>query len=139
MKLKKLMVSGLLAAVMTPVTAHAAKTNLVYVSANTYVTSDHADDYFADIYYGEVSVRGADRFTVGKEICYPKWTRITYNVQGKVTTLQTDSNGMNDTVTRKKNVTVRDEWNNGLKTQVYGNYGYGNTGYIINQSPEEQN
>lgn len=131
-----MILSGLLACLITPVTSKAAETYLVDISGSTYVKSNHADNYTADIYYGEVSVRGADRFTIGKEICYPKWTRITYDVQGKITTLQTDSSGMNDSVTRKKNVTVRDDWNNGPKTQVYGNYGYGNTGYIINQNPE---
>lgn len=44
MKLKKRMVSDLPAAVMTPMAAHAAKTNPVAGSANPYVTFNHADD-----------------------------------------------------------------------------------------------
>ena len=41
--------------------SYAKVTTLWRVTSTTYVTSEHADDYLADTYYGTASVRGADR------------------------------------------------------------------------------
>ncbi len=98
----------------------AAVTVLWQISDTTYATSEHGDSYWADTYYGEVSVRGADRF-IGSDgrNRYVRWVKITYDVQGKMSSAISYSRGKFDEVQRKEQITVKDVWNNGPVTKVY--------------------
>lgn len=60
---------------------------------------------------------------------YPTWCRITYDVQGEISSKQVDSYGKDNQSTYKSSITVQDPWNIGSKTKVFGNYG---TGYVNN-------
>lgn len=90
------------------------------ISDDTYVTSEHGDEYFADTYYGEVSIRGADRYIDEDDgkTRYVKWVKIIYNVQGDIYTKTVYSFGKHDQKTRKAYITVKDKWNFGPKTIV---------------------
>lgn len=138
MKGKRFIIYALAAGLLNSQPISAGYTYLISKTANTYARSYHDDNYFADKYLGEVSIRGADRFYEGNNICYPTFTRLTYDVQGKPSVVSVNSNGMNDTAVRQNSITVYDEWNLGPKTQVYGNYGYGYTGGIATDIPDTQ-
>lgn len=99
--------------------------DLARVSKDTYVTSEHGDNYFADTYYGTVSVKGKDRFFNGTYTAYPTFSRITYDVQGTTYQKQVNSTGKTDATVRTGKITVKDKWNIGSKTKVYGNIGAG--------------
>lgn len=102
------------------------------VSNDTYVISEHADNYLADKYYGTVSVKGKDRFYNGTYTAYPTFSRITYDVQGTIYQKQVNSNSKTDATVRKGEITVQDKWNIGSKTKVYGNIG---NGFVSNAQP----
>lgn len=128
MKTKKWIAAFACALFLVPWAIKAKTTTLVYLTPNTYVTSTHPDNYSADKYTGYLSIRGADRFVYGNIVAYPTWVRITYNVQGKITTKQVNSSGPYDATVRTGSVVVNDYWNIGPKTQVYGNFGYADSG-----------
>lgn len=113
-------------------TVSAKVSTLFKLTSNTYATSEHGDSYFADTYYGKVSVRGADRFYTGSYTAYPTYSQITYDVQGDKTVKKVSSKSKSDTTARKGSVTVKDKWNIGSKTKVYGKYG---SGFVSNDAP----
>lgn len=98
---------------------------LARVGQNTFVTSDHADNFLADTYYGFVSVKGTEWFYNGSYTAYPSFSRITYDVQGTKYQKQVNSTGKTDSTVRTGNITVKDKWNFGSKTKVYANIGAG--------------
>lgn len=104
-------------------TIHAAEITVARLTPNTYVTSEHGDEFLADIYIGKAYVRGTDWFYSGGMTCYPTWSKVTYNVQGSISTRQVNSLGKEDATVRSTSITVKDKWNFGSKTQVYGNFG----------------
>lgn len=89
-------------------------------SSKTYVSSYHPDNYFADTYVGTVSICGTDRKSNGGGWLYPHESKVTYDVQGDVRTCSVYSNSDTDNTTRTNSITVKDEWDAGPKTQVYG-------------------
>lgn len=108
-------------------TVNASVTTLFKFSSGTFVTSEHADNYFADTYIGTAAVRGTDKIYNGSYhppgIYYFTWTRVTYNVQGDFSSTTAYSSGPTDNVSRKSQITVKDKWNFGSKTEVYWNRG----------------
>lgn len=86
---------------------------------NKLISSEHAGG-LSDTYYGKVSIYGKDRKQVGIVWKYPHCCRITYDVQGEITTARIFSNGEKDGVVRTKEVTVKDKWNFGSKTTAQG-------------------
>ena len=122
---------------LAPYVIQGAAVTLFSLTPYTYATSTHGDNYSADTYYGFVSVRGADRLVVGTSACYPTYSEVTYNVQGTIYQRRVYSQGKNDQVVRTDSITVKDLWNTDSKTQVYGGYGYGETGEAIMVTPDE--
>lgn len=118
----------------------ASVSTLFRLTEDTYATSEHADDFFADEYIGRVSVRGKDRFYTGLYTAYPTYSKVTYDVQGDISSKQVDSTGKNDDKVRTGSITVKDKWNLGSKTKVYGNYGSGyfsdDSSYRVNEEAE---
>lgn len=102
----------------------ASTSMLFYHSEHTYVSSYHPDNYFADEYVGTASVRGTDRVVRNQETYGFAWTRITYDVQGEVSSKTAISGSNTDNVTRKVTLTVYDKWNFGTKTKAYYSVGY---------------
>ena len=91
---------------------------------NCYIATEHGDSFFADTYYGTVSVRGADRgVNADGRVVWYKWTQITYDVQGEIYRQRAESHHKDNTYTVVKKITVKDKWNNGPKTRVFWNYG----------------
>ena len=123
-KLRDISLISLMLMLSLTITLFAKTSYLVKISNKTYVSSYHPDDFFADQYYGTVSVLGTDRFYEARHLSYPTYTKITYDVQGKITSCEVKSTGKNDTKVRTDKITVKDKWNLGSKTKVYGNYGY---------------
>lgn len=119
---------------ITPSALQAKTTTLFSISNYTWAKSYHGDNYLDYIYNGEVSIRGADRVVHGNDICYPTEVHIYYNVQGKNYHTSVRSTGKNDSVQRKNTITVEDLWNDGDKTQVWGNYTYAPTGQYVSSS-----
>ncbi|MCM3741607.1 hypothetical protein M3210_15240 [Oceanobacillus luteolus] len=111
----------LLALFVTSVSA--STTTLWRHSSNTYVTSYHPDNYFSDYYKGTASVIGTDRISQGNHTYSFAWTRITYDVQGDVSSKTANSRSSTDNVRRSTILEVYDKWNNGSKTKAYYNYG----------------
>lgn len=105
---------------------------LARVGDETYVKSEHADDFFADTYDGTVSVKGTDWFYNGSYTAYPTYSKITYDVQGTKYVKQVNSTGKTDSNTKTGTITVKDKWNFGPKTQMYGDIGQG---FASNTSP----
>lgn len=97
---------------------------LWWVSSGTYVSTYHADNYWADTYYGTASVRGTDRTYDYKKgyKSYYVWTKITYDVQGDIYYAKAYSRGKKDSVARVDKVTAYDKWNDGEKTRALYNY-----------------
>ena len=113
------------AMLITSTVAYGA-TEFLWKSTNTtYVKTTHGDNYFADTYNGEASVRGKDRDLINGRNVYFKWTKITYDVQGTQTSGTAYSNGKNDARQVRKSITAKDKWNNGSKTKAYYNYATG--------------
>lgn len=98
----------------------AAVTRLWTGTTNSWVSSEHGDNYFADKYIGRVSVRGSERFEGSKFI---QWTRVTYDVQGDLSSRTISSMNPSDSVTRQASIEVSDKWNLGAKTVVRYKYG----------------
>lgn len=115
----------------------AKTTTLFKLTANTYATSYHGDNFFDDTYVGKVSVRGLDRFYTGSGgyIAYPTYSRVTYDVQGNISQKQVNPNGKTDSNIRTASITVKDKWNIGSKTKVYGKYG---EGWVSNGQPSRK-
>ena len=89
---------------------------------DTYVSNDH-DGYWNDTYIGVASVRGTEmRPTVDNRLEWPKWTKITYNVQGEYHSATATAYSNDDDVVRTRSVTAKDKWNFGDKTKVLYNY-----------------
>lgn len=99
--------------------SYAKVTTLWRVTSTTYVTSEHADDYLADTYYGTASVRGADRVKKNNMIYYYNWTRIVYDVQGEIYSTTAPSYGKDHPNQVIRTITVKDKWNDGPKTIAY--------------------
>ncbi|MDO5047066.1 MAG: hypothetical protein Q4D88_00805 [Anaerococcus sp.] len=97
-----------------------AKTlTLAWKSNYTYVRSYHPDNFTADTYTGYLSIRGADRYgTNGSS--YPNYSRITYVKDGIANRYKIHSQGESDTKVRTRQVTFKDDWDFGPKTEVYG-------------------
>ncbi|MCZ7407679.1 hypothetical protein [Parvimonas micra] len=96
------------------------------ISSGTYVSTYHADDYFALYYYGTASVRGTDRGYDSKTgyKSYYTWTQITYLVPGyKPYRARAYSRGKNDSVARVKKIKVKDTLLPGKKTRALYDYG----------------
>lgn len=127
MKIKKSAIA-LSLALLVPCTALASTTTIFQISSYTYATSTHGDEETADTYYGTVSIRGADRVVIGNDVCYPVRSNLYYNVQGRLYEVHVSSQGKNDKVQRTNSITVKDLWNLGPKTTVWGNYDYNPTG-----------
>lgn len=90
---------------------------------NCYIATEHGDGFFADTYYGTVSVRGADRgVNADGRVVWYKWTQITYDVQGEIYRKRAESHHKDNTYTVVKKITVKDKWNIGPKTRVFWNY-----------------
>ncbi len=121
--LTKLIVLSILSLMIFTTSVSAATTTLFRHSASTYVTSYHPDDYFSDYYKGIASVRGADRTVSGSATYSFAWTRITYDVQGSVSSETAYSSSSTDSTTRKKTLEVYDQWDTGSETRAYYNYG----------------
>ena len=106
--------------------AYASVATLWRATNTTYVTSEHDDNFWADTYYGEASVRGADRgLNSDNRNVYYKWTKITYDVQGEIYSKTAYSNGKYDTNQVIERITVKDKQNIGPKTKAYYNYAAG--------------
>lgn len=123
--------SAALLSLLIPSGTAAATVYVYQLTQYTYATSTHPDNYTADSYTGLVSVRGADRLIVGNKVCYPTYSQITYNVQGTPYQKTVYSQGKSDYQVRTATIVVKDYWNIGPKTQVYGGYGYGETGEAV--------
>lgn len=136
MKINKYVLALSMILLTEPAMIHASKVTLFSISNYTWATSIHGDEYTADKYYGEVSIRGADRVIHGNDICYPTRVNIYYNVQDTLYQAHVNSTGKNDTTQRKNSITVNDLWNLGAKTEVWGNYDYAPTGFVVNSSGE---
>lgn len=120
-------------------TAFGSIKTLWKVTSNTYVSSEHGDNFFADTYYGIAAVRGTDRsLNSSYRNVYYKWTKITYDVQGDIYSTTAYSANKNDSTKVVENITVKDKWNFGPQTKVYYNYAAiiadGNTGRSINST-----
>lgn len=100
-------------------TAFAKTTILDSISDKTFISSEHSGGLSAT-YHGKVSIYGKDRKQVGIVWKYPHCCRITYDVQGDITTESILSKGEKDGVVRTKEVTVKDKWNFGSKTTAKG-------------------
>lgn len=92
-------------------------TKFAYTST-TYIKQTHDDGMYADEYFGEVSVRGADWIIDLGYFKYPVSSNITWDVQGDIEKLTISSRGENDSITRTLKKTVRDKWNFGSKTSM---------------------
>ncbi len=104
-------------------TVSAKVTRLWGISNNTYVTSEHGDNWAADTYHGVASVLGADRVRMADgHLGWYQWTKITYNVQGHIYSATARANSKDDRYVRKSEVTARDIWNFGSATRAYYNY-----------------
>lgn len=131
-KLRKMLSISMLTMLMmlsVKTTVFAGLEYLWQVSDATYVSTEHADGYFAYTYYGTASVRGTDRGYDNKTGygVYYVWTKITYNVQGNYSSATAYSGGKNDSSQVVEKITVEDEWNNGPKTIAYYDY---DTAYV---------
>lgn len=92
-------------------------------SDGTYVSTEHGG-FFADTYYGTASVRGTDR-TYNSQYgnrAYFLWTKITYDVQGDITSTTAYSGGPNNSSDVVKKITAKDKWNDEKKTIAYYDY-----------------
>lgn len=92
-------------------------------SSYTYVTSYHPANYFSDYYKGIASVRGLDRIARGNRYYGMAWTRITYDIQGNVSSKTAKSTSNSDKTRRQVVLEAYDKWNVGSKTKALYNYG----------------
>lgn len=92
------------------------------LSSRTYVENYH-EGRLSDTYVGTVSVYGADWIDIGGKFGYPTYSRITYDVQGDVSSKQVNSTGPNDAKQRIAKITVKDKWNFGSKTTCKYSFG----------------
>lgn len=119
MKVKiKIVINSIMFVMLFSVVANAKTTTLFKHSDNTYVTSSHPDDYFADTYKGVASVIGTDRKSVGDKTYSFAWTEITYDVQGSIFSERAHSEGHYDKKTKTKTLNVKDKWNNGRRQEL---------------------
>ena len=102
------------------------------LSSRTYVKNYH-EGGLSDTYVGTVSVYGADWIDIGGRFGYPIYSRITYNVQGDVSSRQVNSTGSDDIKQRVSSITVKDKWNFGSKTTC--NYSFGKAARNTNIQP----
>ncbi len=121
-KTRKILLTALSALAILSLGTHylQAKTTWIHkLSSYTYVKSYHPDNFFADTYTGTLSIKGSERYG-DRRSEYPYSARITYDVQGSITRGFLYSEGERDTKVRTKVVTVKDKWNLGPKTKVFG-------------------
>ena len=125
-KIFKVMTIACAISLLSTSVSYAKVTRLWTGSDASYVESKHGDSYFADKYYGTVSVRGSDRVINKGRYCYFSEVRLTYNVQGKnyIVAARPTSKNSNRPVVKK--IEVKDKWNNGPKTTAT---------YSINYAP----
>lgn len=128
----KMGILGVVTSLVLSTQSFAAVQTLWRATNTTYVTSEHGDGYFAYKYYGTASVRGADRVIMGGRNRYFKWTRITYDVQGKRSSATASSGTKDNTKQIINHVWAKDLWNDGPKTRAYYNY---DTGIVDGSSP----
>lgn len=135
-KLSKAIVCSMCLLMLLPVQANASY--LWKHSSSTYVESVHIG-YWSDEYTGTTSVKGTDRLGKSDGTWSFAWTKITYDVQGDVTTWTSNSTSSNDSVRRYKTQIVYDKWNNSSKTTVNYNYGlrYVSGALPYNDPPDE--
>lgn len=139
---KKILFSVMIVMVFSILTTSSIFAGTTYLwkhSADTYVSSYHPDNYFADSYKGVASVKGTDR-TLNSDgrNAYFKWVKISYDVQGEISERIAYSQGKNSSKVVKETITVKDKWNAGPKTRAYYSYGLGlvdgNVGKTINST-----
>ncbi len=104
---------------------YAKTTMLAKWTSDTYVKSYHPDGFFADKYYGTVSVRGTDRKSFYNKPFYPRYSLIKYNVQGEIFKEIVYSENSTDNVLRVRKIVVKDQWDFGPVTTVRGEIGKG--------------
>lgn len=128
----KMGILGVVISLVLSTQSFAAVQTLWRATATTYVTSEHGDGYFAYKYYGTASVRGADRAIYRGRNCYFIWTRITYDVQGDISSATAKSRSKNNTKQVVEHVTAYDKLNNGKKTRALYNF---STGIVDGSTP----
>lgn len=129
---KKRNVIGLSIMLICSFSMAAMASNIWRLSSKTYVENYH-EGGLSDTYVGTVSVYGADWIDIGGKFGYPTYSRITYNVQGDVSSKQVNSTGPDDGKQRVSKITVKDKWNFGAKTTC--NYSFGKAGRNTNIQP----
>ena len=115
-KVFKVMTIACAISLLSTSVSYAKVTRLWTGSDASYVESEHGDSFWADTYYGTVSVRGSDREIHNGRNCYYREVRLTYNVQGKKYTISVRPISKNSSTQVVKHITVKDKWNNGPKT-----------------------
>lgn len=128
----KMGILGVVISLVLSTQSFAAVKTLWRATKTTYVNTEHGDGYFADKYYGTASVRGADRVILQGRNRYFIWTRITYDVQGDISSATAKSGSKNNTNQVVKHVTAYDKWNIGPKTRALYNY---STGIVDGSTP----
>lgn len=88
----------------------------------TYAENVH-EGFWEDKYYATVSVQGIETKFVNGIHYYPTFSRLTYNVQGKIYVVQIDSEGPEDSVVRTKEDVIKDEWNEEEETTCHYRFG----------------
>ncbi len=121
-KISKIVVSMLLFTLLT-INISAGWVTLFEYTPNTRVWYYHGDGLLADQYDGYARVRGADWRKVGNIWNYYTWTRITFDVQGDISSATAYSGGQSNTTAVQRTVTAKDKWNFGPKTKALYNYG----------------
>ncbi len=117
-KISKVLLLAFIFSIAFTAITFAKVTTLWRISDETYITSEHGDEWWADTYYGVVSVRGTDRFWQDGKNRYVVWARLTYDVQGKKSSITAYSKGKNNPEIVVKKITVKDKWNFGTKTKA---------------------
>ena len=115
-KIFKVMTIACAISVLSTSVSYAKVTRLWTGSDASYVESEHGDSFWADTYYGTVSVRGSDRVINKGRYCYFSEVRLTYNVQGKISSVSVRPISKNSNKQVVKHITVKDKWNTGPKT-----------------------
>lgn len=85
---------------------------------DTFVNNIHSGG-LSDVYIGEVSVRGADWISENGYSYWPKSSKITYDVQGTISSRIVVAASSSEISTRYSTITVYDNWNFGPKTHAY--------------------